>query len=83
MSSNATLQSDVEKDTAQINLYNGLLGSVPAIIVTPLLGAYSDTHGRKIPMMLPLLGYTFSSLGRAVSHFNNIFYFNECELGKL
>ncbi|XP_018010853.1 proton-coupled folate transporter [Hyalella azteca] len=64
ISQNSSLQNNVEKTTADINLYCNLITNLPSIILGPLLGDYSDKHGRKLPLVLPLVGATFTSIAQ-------------------
>ncbi|KAF2366293.1 Major facilitator superfamily [Trinorchestia longiramus] len=60
------LQSNVEKTTAQISLYCSLVSSLPSILLGPLMGAYSDVHGRKLPLIIPIIGSIVSALAQMV-----------------
>ncbi|XP_036393075.1 solute carrier family 46 member 3-like [Megalops cyprinoides] len=70
-SSNLSRQyEEVEKAASLFSLYNELFSVVPGLIVTVILLAYSDHRGRRISIILPLVGslvYTVSVL--AISFF--------------
>ncbi|XP_051973593.1 solute carrier family 46 member 3-like isoform X1 [Xyrauchen texanus] len=70
-SSNHTSQQDeVQKAASLFSLYSNLCSMIPSLLVTLLLVAYSDQRGRKITIIMPLIGsliYTLSLL--AVSFF--------------
>uniref|UniRef100_A0A8R1E312 Uncharacterized protein n=1 Tax=Caenorhabditis japonica TaxID=281687 RepID=A0A8R1E312_CAEJA len=53
---NGTLQDDVEKDIANTKIYLQLIGAIPTIIVSPIIGNWSDRNGRKAPFLFTLLG---------------------------
>ncbi|KAG9351768.1 hypothetical protein JZ751_023019 [Albula glossodonta] len=60
----------VQKAASLFSLYSELFSMIPSLIVTLMLVAYSDHRGRKITIILPLLGsliYTISFL--AISFF--------------
>lgn len=61
---------EVQKQASLFSLYTGLLSTLPSLAVTLLIVAYSDRAGRKIAIVLPLIGtliYTLSFL--TVSYF--------------
>ncbi|CAA94761.2 Proton-coupled folate transporter [Caenorhabditis elegans] len=55
-SSNGTLQDDVEKDIANTKIYLQIMGTIPTLIVSPLIGNWSDRNGRKSPLLFSLFG---------------------------
>ncbi|XP_071543562.1 proton-coupled folate transporter-like [Panulirus ornatus] len=56
-------QDTVQKITNDYSLYCKWIELLPAIFTTMLLGAWSDAYGRKLPLMLPLVGSTLKALG--------------------
>lgn len=61
---------EVQKQASLFSLYTDLLSTLPSLAVTLLIVAYSDRAGRKITIVLPLIGtliYTLSFL--TVSYF--------------
>ncbi|XP_047463824.1 solute carrier family 46 member 3 [Mugil cephalus] len=64
-SSNQTDFNEVQRQASLFSLYSELLSTIPSLIVTLMLVAYSDRGGRKTPIILPLVGtllYTLSFL---------------------
>ncbi|XP_055341854.1 uncharacterized protein LOC129590578 [Paramacrobiotus metropolitanus] len=51
----------VRSMTADYQQYDTLISSLPAIIFNIFVGAWSDKVGRKLPMILPLIGATLSA----------------------
>ncbi|XP_049896432.1 solute carrier family 46 member 3 [Epinephelus moara] len=61
---------EVQRHASLFSLYSDLLSTVPSLIVTLMLVAYSDRGGRKITIIMPLIGsliYALSFL--TVSYF--------------
>uniref|UniRef100_A0A8C2CUS4 Solute carrier family 46 member 3 n=1 Tax=Cyprinus carpio TaxID=7962 RepID=A0A8C2CUS4_CYPCA len=68
--SHSRQQDEVQKAASLFSMYSDLSSMIPSLIVTLLLVAYSDQRGRKITIIMPLIGslvYTLSFL--AVSFF--------------
>ncbi|XP_016381451.1 solute carrier family 46 member 3-like [Sinocyclocheilus rhinocerous] len=68
--SHSRQQVEVQKAASLFSMYSDLSSMIPSLIVTLLLVAYSDQRGRKITIIMPLIGsliYTLSFL--AVSFF--------------
>lgn len=68
--SHSRQQNEVQKAASLFSMYSDLSSMIPSLIVTLLLVAYSDQRGRKITIIMPLIGsliYTLSFL--AVSFF--------------
>ncbi|KAF7206486.1 lysosomal proton-coupled steroid conjugate and bile acid symporter SLC46A3 [Nothobranchius furzeri] len=64
-SNHTNIHKDVQKQASLFSLYSEILSTVPSLIVTLLLVAYSDRAGRKITIVMPLIGtliYTTSFL---------------------
>lgn len=60
----------VQRQASLFSLYSELFSTIPSLVVTLMLVAYSDRGGRKITIILPLIGtlaYTLSFL--TVSYF--------------
>ncbi|XP_034538698.1 solute carrier family 46 member 3 [Notolabrus celidotus] len=69
-SSESSFHKEVQKEASLFSLYSELFSTVPSLIVTLMLVAYSDRGGRKITIIMPLIGtllYTLTFL--AVSFF--------------
>ncbi|KAI1893601.1 hypothetical protein AGOR_G00125400 [Albula goreensis] len=67
---NSRKYEEVERAASLFSLYNELFSLIPCLAVTLLLVAYSDYRGRRISLLLPLVGsivYTVSFL--AISFF--------------
>uniref|UniRef100_A0A3Q2QUM3 Solute carrier family 46 member 3 n=1 Tax=Fundulus heteroclitus TaxID=8078 RepID=A0A3Q2QUM3_FUNHE len=57
ISSNHTdFHKDVQKQASLFSLYSELLTTAPSLVVTLVLVAYSDRGGRKITIIMPLIG---------------------------
>ncbi|MBN3301482.1 S46A3 protein, partial [Amia calva] len=73
-SSNANLTSDhedVQKAASMFSLYVELSGMIPSLVVTLILVAYSDHRGRKMTILLPVIGSLIYSITfLCVSFFN-------------
>ncbi|KAM4546201.1 lysosomal proton-coupled steroid conjugate and bile acid symporter SLC46A3-like isoform 2-T2 [Fundulus diaphanus] len=56
-SSNHTdFHKDVQKQASLFSLYSEVLSAIPSLIVTLVLVTYSDRGGRKISIIMPLIG---------------------------
>ncbi|CAJ1063873.1 solute carrier family 46 member 3 [Xyrichtys novacula] len=69
-SSQSAFHREVQQQASLFSLYTELFSTVPSLIVTLMLVAYSDRGGRKITIIMPLIGtllYTTTIL--AVSFF--------------
>ena len=47
---------EVQKTVTDLEVYDGILVAIPSVIFCLFLGAWSDTHGRKIILVLPFVG---------------------------
>uniref|UniRef100_A0AAV2JDY5 Solute carrier family 46 member 3 n=1 Tax=Knipowitschia caucasica TaxID=637954 RepID=A0AAV2JDY5_KNICA len=47
---------EVQRHASLLSLYSELFSAIPSLIVTILLVAYSDRGGRRIAMMMPVIG---------------------------
>ena len=47
---------NVQKKVADLEVYDGILVALPSVVFCLFLGAWSDTHGRKIILILPFIG---------------------------
>ncbi|MPC12320.1 Proton-coupled folate transporter [Portunus trituberculatus] len=56
-------QASVQKLTANYNMYCQIIELLPGALVMLLLGTWSDTRSRRLPLLLPLVGSTLKSLG--------------------
>lgn len=64
-SNHSNHHQEVQRQASLFSLYSELLSTVPSLIVTLMLVAYSDQGGRKITIILPLIGtliYTLAFL---------------------
>ncbi|GAV04910.1 hypothetical protein RvY_15112 [Ramazzottius varieornatus] len=50
------LGDQIKSQTARYQLYIDIIASVPPIFLAPFVGSWSDIFGRKLPMVIPLLG---------------------------
>ncbi|KAM8742416.1 lysosomal proton-coupled steroid conjugate and bile acid symporter SLC46A3 [Acanthopagrus schlegelii] len=69
-SNHSSHHEEVQKQASLFSLYTDLFSTIPSLIVTLMLVAYSDRGGRKITIIMPLIGtliYTLTFL--AVSYF--------------
>ncbi|XP_071399500.1 lysosomal proton-coupled steroid conjugate and bile acid symporter SLC46A3 isoform X1 [Centroberyx affinis] len=69
-SNHSNHHEEVQRQASLFSLYTELFSSIPSLAVTLVLVAYSDRRGRKITIILPLIGtliYTLSFL--TVSYF--------------
>ncbi|CAI2354625.1 unnamed protein product [Caenorhabditis sp. 36 PRJEB53466] len=75
---NGTLQDDVEKDIANTKIYLQIFGTIPTLIISPLIGNWSDKNGRKPPLLFSLLGlviYNFLLLCATLTYESvNVYY---------
>ncbi|XP_076067360.1 proton-coupled folate transporter-like [Oratosquilla oratoria] len=60
--SNAEVLNRVQTKASHWVLSSTLSMALPSIIAAQFIGSWSDTYGRKIPLILPSLGGIFSSL---------------------
>ncbi|OQV18322.1 putative Solute carrier family 46 member 3 [Hypsibius exemplaris] len=51
----------VVQETAHYTLYVSLMGSIPPVLFSLFVGSWSDKFGRKLPMLVPFIGYFLSS----------------------
>nr|XP_046265985.1 solute carrier family 46 member 3 [Scatophagus argus] len=69
-SNQSSYHEEVQRQASIFSLYTELFSTIPSLVVTLMLVAYSDRGGRKITIIMPLIGtliYTLSFL--AVSYF--------------
>ncbi|KAM4544480.1 lysosomal proton-coupled steroid conjugate and bile acid symporter SLC46A3 [Odontesthes bonariensis] len=60
----------VQREASLFSLYTELLSTIPSLIVTLMLVAYSDRGGRKITIIMPLIGsFIYTSTFLTVSFF--------------
>jgi len=63
----------VESSAALYSTYRNLIEAGLPILFSLFLGPWSDKHGSKIPMVIPLIGYTMSaSLFYVFSYIENL-----------
>ncbi|XP_059207551.1 lysosomal proton-coupled steroid conjugate and bile acid symporter SLC46A3 [Centropristis striata] len=66
----SSYHEEVQRQASLFSLYTELFSTIPSLVVTLMLVAYSDRGGRKITIIMPLIGtliYTLSFL--TVSYF--------------
>ncbi|CAC5401829.1 SLC46A1 [Mytilus coruscus] len=70
------LQQEIQRVTAQWNAYGHIASALPALIMTILVGSWSDKIGRRVALIIPTLGQIFkcSFLAIAVKLEWNIYY---------
>lgn len=64
-SNHSSHHEEVQKAASLFALYNELFSMIPSLVVTLILVAYSDRRGRKLTIIMPLIGsliYTLSFL---------------------
>ncbi|XP_071362369.1 lysosomal proton-coupled steroid conjugate and bile acid symporter SLC46A3 [Trachinotus anak] len=69
-SNHSSHHEEVQRQASLFSLYSELFSTIPSLVVTLLLVAYSDRGGRKITIIMPLIGtliYTLAFL--TVSYF--------------
>ncbi|KAE8287453.1 Solute carrier family 46 member 3 Precursor [Larimichthys crocea] len=69
-SNHSSYHEEVQRQASLFSLYTELFSTIPSLVVTLMLVAYSDRGGRKITIIMPLIGtliYTLSFL--TVSYF--------------
>ena len=49
-------KDDVQKRVADLEVYDGIIVALPSVVFCLFLGAWSDTHGRKLVLILPFVG---------------------------
>ena len=54
-------QIEVQKYTAMLQSFNGILQAIPAIVFSVFAGPWSDTYGRKILIIMATFGYVFNN----------------------
>lgn len=72
LSSYPNNQIEVQRVVTKINMYMDLLTNIPSVLFVLFLGSWSDKHGRKLPMILPLVG----SLLSTVLYLMNAYWFS-------
>ena len=58
----------MQKVVADLEVYDGILVALPSVIFCLFLGAWSDTHGRKIILILPFVGNFVAFIAYMVSY---------------
>ncbi|CAJ0961846.1 unnamed protein product, partial [Mesorhabditis belari] len=56
------LQDLVEKDISNARIWLQVAGSLPTILIAPLVGTWSDRSGRKLPLIFSMAGFIFYSI---------------------
>ncbi|XP_026184779.1 solute carrier family 46 member 3 [Mastacembelus armatus] len=55
-STQSSYHKEVQRQASLFSLYTELLSTIPSLVVTLMLVAYSDRGGRKIAIIMPLIG---------------------------
>lgn len=81
-SNESSYHEEVQKQASLLSLYTDLFSAIPSFIVTILLVAYSDRGGRKITIMMPVIGTLLYVTGfLAISYFElNIYLTIGCSI---
>ncbi|XP_017572587.1 solute carrier family 46 member 3 isoform X2 [Pygocentrus nattereri] len=72
-SNHSSHQEEVQKAASLFSMYSELFSLIPSLLVTLILVAYSDQRGRKITIILPLIGslvYCLSFLAISIFELN-------------
>ncbi|KAK8379478.1 hypothetical protein O3P69_019408 [Scylla paramamosain] len=62
LTSYTTTEAEVQQRVTVTLMYYNLITSLPSVLFALFLGSWSDRHGRKVPIVLPLFGNLMSSL---------------------
>lgn len=81
-SNESSYHEDVQRHASLLFLYTDLFSAIPSFIVTILLVAYSDRGGRKITIMMPVIGTLLYVTGLlTISYFElNIYLIIGCSI---
>lgn len=81
-SNGTSYEEEVQKRASLLSLYTELFTAIPSFIVTILLVAYSDRGGRKIAIIMPVIGTLLYITGLlTISYFEfNIYFTIGCSL---
>jgi MFS family permease len=52
--------TEIQKYVSNLNIYGSLIENVPSIIMVLFLGPWSERNGRKLPMIIPIIGHICS-----------------------
>ena len=72
------MHKETQKLVSEIQAYNGMLQSAPAIIFTLFAGPLSDTYGRKSLILFSLFGFFILNFVFLI----NSFWFNELQVSQ-
>ncbi|XP_072302039.1 lysosomal proton-coupled steroid conjugate and bile acid symporter SLC46A3 [Eucyclogobius newberryi] len=78
----SSYHEEVQKQASLLSLYSELFSAIPSFIVTILLVAYSDRGGRKIAIVMPVIGTLLYITGvLSISYFQlNIYLIIGCSV---
>ena len=65
---NATALDEVKKLTTNLEVYDGVLVSIPSVIFCLFLGSWSDANGRKLLLVLPFVGNGLSFIAYMICY---------------
>ena len=52
----------IQRYVSNLNIYGSLIEHIPSMFFVLFIGPFSDKHGRKILMIVPLIGKSLSTL---------------------
>lgn len=72
LSNYPAIENNVQRMTTNYNMYYSLISTFPAIIAAIYLGTWSDKYGRKIPIIIAVVGTLMEVVGIILNsiHFN-------------
>ena len=59
---NSQLIKQIQRYVSNLNIYGSLIEHIPSMFFVLFIGPFSDKHGRKILMIVPLIGKSLSTL---------------------
>lgn len=62
LTTHPSVEAVVQQKVTTTLMYYSLITSLPSVFFALFLGSWSDRHGRKVPMVLPLLGNLLGAL---------------------
>lgn len=63
LAGNPVQKNQVEKLANNISVGHGMIMMLPACIISAFIGAWSDKYGRKVPLIIALIGIILDGLG--------------------
>ncbi|CAL4181291.1 unnamed protein product, partial [Meganyctiphanes norvegica] len=65
-------QDNVQRWTTSYSMYRSVIETIPSLVAILFLGAWSDTRGRRLPVILPIYGYTL----KCISYIINVIWWS-------